>query len=115
MPASSESAAADPVYTIKRYGTKVGDLMEAVNTVCQQHFRKTPELILVRPLDFIARLVALVPKPRVNRTRFHGVFAPNSTHRSQVTPARRGKGNTPNAPGEGPQKTPAERHAAMSL
>ncbi|PPC50893.1 hypothetical protein AbaMCR8683_18690, partial [Acinetobacter baumannii] len=25
------------------------------------------------PLDFIARLAALVPKPRVNLTRFHGV------------------------------------------
>jgi len=30
------------------------------------------------PLDFIARLATLVPKPRVNLTRFHGVFTPNS-------------------------------------
>ncbi len=29
----------------------------------------------------------LVPKPRVNLTRFHGVFAPNSAHRAQVTPS----------------------------
>ena len=29
-----------------------------------------------RPLDFIVRLDALVPKPRVNLIRFHGVFAP---------------------------------------
>ncbi|NKC12175.1 MAG: hypothetical protein GKR94_08215 [Gammaproteobacteria bacterium] len=35
-----------------------------------------------RPLDFIARLAALVPKPRVNLTRFQGVFAPNSKHRA---------------------------------
>jgi hypothetical protein len=28
----------------------------------------------VKPLDFIARLAALVPKPRVNLTRFYGVF-----------------------------------------
>jgi len=35
----------------------------------------------------------LVPKPRANLTRFHGVFAPNSAHRAQVTPAKRGKGN----------------------
>ncbi len=27
------------------------------------------------PLDFLARLAALVPRPRVNLTRFHGVFA----------------------------------------
>jgi len=41
------------------------------------------------PLDFIARLAALVPKPRVNLTRFHGVFArgglpSNSQHRGVV-------------------------------
>jgi len=34
------------------------------------------------PLDFIARLAALVPKPRVNITRFHGVFAPDSRYRA---------------------------------
>jgi hypothetical protein len=46
---------------------------------------------IFEPLDFIASLAALVPKPRVNLTRFHGVFAPNSKHRAQMTPARRGK------------------------
>jgi hypothetical protein len=30
--------------------------------------------MIFEPLDFIARLAALVPKPRVNLTRFHGVF-----------------------------------------
>jgi hypothetical protein len=29
---------------------------------------------IFEPLDFIARLAALVPKPRLNLTRFHGVF-----------------------------------------
>ena len=29
------------------------------------------------PVDFIARLAALIPKPRVNLTRYHGVLAPN--------------------------------------
>ena len=32
--------------------------------------------VIFEPLDFIARLAALVSKPRVNLTRFHGVFAP---------------------------------------
>ena len=45
--------------------------------------------ILFEPLDFIARLAALVPRPRVNLTRFHGVFAPNSHWRAQITPAGR--------------------------
>jgi hypothetical protein len=35
----------------------------------------------------------LVPNLRVNLTRFHDVFAPNSAHRAQVTQAKRGKGN----------------------
>jgi hypothetical protein len=49
--------------------------------------------VIFEPLDFIARLVALVLKPRVNLTRFDGVFAPNSEHRARVTPAKRSKGN----------------------
>ena len=64
---------------------------------------------MFEPLDFLARLAALVPRPRVNLTRYHGVFAPNSAHRALVTRAGRGKGraNAANAP------TPAERRAAM--
>ena len=31
--------------------------------------------VMFEPLDFISRLVALIPKPRVNLTRFHGIFA----------------------------------------
>jgi hypothetical protein len=70
--------------------------------------------VIFEPLDFIARLAALVPKPRVNLTRFHGVFAPNSKHRARVTPAKRGKGSKPNACAEGQEKTPSERRASMS-
>ena len=68
--------------------------------------------VIFEPLDFIARLAALVPKPRVNLTRFHGVFAPNSKHRALVTPAKRGKGNNARLSDEPP--TPAERRASMT-
>jgi Putative transposase len=34
--------------------------------------------VIFEPVDFIARLAALVPKSRVNLTRHHGVFAPNN-------------------------------------
>ncbi len=63
------------------------------------------------PLDFIARLASLVPKPRVNLTRFHGVFAPNSQHRALVTPAKRGKGNKAKVSDEPP--TPGKHRASM--
>lgn len=41
--------------------------------------------VIFEPLDFIARLVALIPRPRANLTRFHGVFAPNSKQQTANT------------------------------
>jgi hypothetical protein len=70
--------------------------------------------VIFEPLDFIARLAALVPKPRVNLTRFHGVFAPNSKHRARVTTARRGKGNKARTSDQGQHQAPAEQRAAMT-
>jgi ribosomal protein S27E len=46
------------------------------------------------PIDFIGKLAALIPPPRLNLTRFFGVFAPNSNLRAQVTASQRGK-NSP--------------------
>jgi hypothetical protein len=66
--------------------------------------------VLFEPLDFIPRLAALAPKPRVNLTRYHGVFAPHSAHRAQVTKAGRGRGAR-----RPEDSTPAERRAAMSF
>ena len=70
--------------------------------------------VVFEPLDFIARLAALVPRPRVNLTRFHGVFAPNSKHRALITPAGRGKGRKPKTTDKAIDRTPAGRHAAMT-
>jgi hypothetical protein len=70
--------------------------------------------VIFEPLDFLARLAALVPKPRVNLTRFHGVFAPNSKHRMQVTPSKRGKGRKRDPEEKGQCQSPAERRVSMS-
>jgi len=70
--------------------------------------------ILFEPLDFISRLVALVPKPRVNLTRYHGVLAPNSKYRARVTPAKRGQGRKIKPPDETPDQTAAEHRASMT-
>lgn len=64
------------------------------------HFRlKTPYRdgtthIVLEPLDFMARLAALVPPPRVHQTRYHGVLAPGSALRAAVTPSGRGQGSS---------------------
>ncbi|MDT8321244.1 MAG: transposase [Xanthomonadales bacterium] len=61
-------------------------------------FRDGSTHVLLEPLDFIARLAALVPRPRLNPvsspgqalTRFHGIFAPNFKHRNRIVPQRTG-------------------------
>ena len=75
-------------------------------------YRDGTTQVAFEPVDFIARLAALVPKPRVNLTRYHGVLAPNHRWRGLVTPAKRGKGakRLPNKE----VASPAERHAAMT-
>jgi hypothetical protein len=67
--------------------------------------------VIFESLDFIAKLAALVPKPRVNLTRLHGIFAPNSKHRIHVTPAKRGKGRQRH---EDEDMTPEHHHRAMT-
>jgi hypothetical protein len=66
--------------------------------------------VIFEPFDFIGKLVALVPKPRVNLTRFHGVFAPNSKHHVDVTLAKQGRGHTRQG---NEDNTPAKLHKAI--
>jgi hypothetical protein len=47
-------------------------------------YRNGTTHMIFEPRDFISKLVALVPAPRVNLTRFHGVFAPHSKYRADI-------------------------------
>jgi hypothetical protein len=42
--------------------------------------------IVFEPLEFMEKLAALVPRPRVHLTRFHGVLAPNYKYRKLIVP-----------------------------
>ena len=75
-------------------------------------YRDGTTQVAFEPVDFIARLAALVPRPRVNLTRYHGVLAPNHRCRGLITPAKRGKGVKPIKNTQ--VRTPAEQHAAMT-
>lgn len=44
--------------------------------------------VVLNPMEFMGRLAALVPKPRVNLTRFHGVFSPRSKLRAHAVPGK---------------------------
>jgi hypothetical protein len=88
--------------------------LTAHGKVCYQlktPYRDGTTHVIFEPMDFVARLAALVPKPRVNLTRFHGVFAPNSRYRAHITPAKRGKGSKTRRSDE---QDPTPRHLAMS-
>ena len=42
--------------------------------------------IVMEPLEFMERLAALVPRPRLHLIRFHGAFAPNAKLRRKIVP-----------------------------
>ena len=51
-------------------------------------WRDGTRALLAGPLDFLGRLAALTPKPRVNLLLYHRVFAPHAARRRGAVPAR---------------------------
>ena len=43
--------------------------------------------VVMSPLEFMQRLAALVPRPRLHLIRFHGVLAPNAKLRAAIVPS----------------------------
>ena len=83
--------------------TRQGDIRYSLKTP----YRDGTTHVIFEPLDFIARLAGLVPRPRVNLTRFHGIFAPNSRWRARITPAKRGKRRSAEEQRTGPEQRQA--------
>ena len=74
-----------PVATERLSLTQRGNVRYALKTP----YRDGTTHVIFEPEDFIARLAALVPKPRAPLTRYHGVFAPASPDRARIVPRRR--------------------------
>ena len=49
-------------------------------------WRSGAHAVVLDPLDFIARLVALIPPPHFNMLRYHGVLAARAKARAEVVP-----------------------------
>ena len=64
----SQNAAGQVVYTLKT------------------PYRDGTTHVVFEPLDFMAKLAALVPRPRAHLVRYHGILAPHAKQRSQVVP-----------------------------
>ena len=77
---ADRSSPANVAQQIERSGKRSRCTMDAIEI---DHRFAEPVL---DPMDFIARLAALVPRPRAHLTRYHGVFAPNFKHRHHIIP-----------------------------
>ncbi|MGH8654631.1 MAG: transposase [Gammaproteobacteria bacterium] len=63
--------------------------------------------IVMSPLEFLQRLAALVPRPRLHLIRFHGVLAPHAKLRPAIIPSASIDANAPAAEqGETPHPSP---------
>ena len=82
-------------------------------------FTGQTELVLA-PVAFLRRLAALIPPPRQNQTRYHGVFAaharlradvtalvPDAPHRSAATPHPHHEPGADRAPSRPPSRPPS--------
>jgi hypothetical protein len=93
-----------PVATERLSLTQGGNVRYALKTP----YRDGTTHVIFEP-DFIARLAALVPKPRARLTRYHGVFAPASPARVQIVPSTRSAAST-----ERGEVSVSDRQRAMS-
>jgi hypothetical protein len=64
----------------------------------RHQWRNGATQVLFEPLDLVARLAALVPPPRFNLIRYHGIFDPASRWRSQIVPFAPGESATNTRP-----------------
>ena len=44
--------------------------------------------LILSPMELIEKLAALVPPPRINLVRYHGVLAPNAKNRDEIVPQK---------------------------
>jgi hypothetical protein len=51
--------------------------------------------MIFEPLELIERLAALVPRPKVNLIRYHGILAPSAAWRTLIVPEAKGQARPP--------------------
>jgi Putative transposase len=68
--------------------------------------------IVMSPLEFMERLAALVPRPRLHLIRFHGVLAPNAKLRPEIIPSSGRQASNVPVPGFPSAPVNANAHSA---
>ena len=88
--------------------TRAGEIVLQLKTP----YRDGTTHLVMTPLEFLQRLAALVPRPRLHLIRFHGVLAPNAALRSQIVPS--GADQAPNTADGAGERSPTSPRARMS-
>ena len=70
-----------------------------VRLALRRPWRDGTRALLFEPFDFLGRLAALTPKPRVNLLLYHGVFAPHAALRRAAVARAREVADGPAEPG----------------
>ena len=70
--------------------------------------------IVLSPAELVEKLAALVPPPRSNLVRYHGVLAANAADRSQIVPGPKGEVEALAAPTSDGEPTPAQRRHRLT-
>ena len=67
-----------------------------------------------KPSKLLEKLAALVPPPRRNLVRYHGVLAPNAANRAQIVPGPKAADKETDASGGQDEITPAPRRQTLA-
>jgi hypothetical protein len=70
--------------------------------------------IVLSPEELLEKLAALVPPPRLNLVRYHGVLAPNAADRAQIVPGPKEAVEAAAAGTSEGEPTPAQRRHRLA-
>ncbi len=70
--------------------------------------------IVLSPEELLEKLAALVPRPRLNLVRYHGVLAPNAAARAQIVPGPQSADEENDTCGSEGEATPAQRRHRLA-
>ena len=74
---------ARPAIALERL--KLNDNGQVVYSLKKPYSDGTTHIVMT-PLELIEKIAAIIPRPRVHLTRFHGILAPNDKHRKFIVP-----------------------------
>ena len=70
--------------------------------------------IVLSPEELLEKLAALVPPPRLNLVRYHGVLAPNAAARAQIVPRPQSADEETDTCGSEGEATPAQKRHRLA-